>query len=100
MRETNRSGCCESQNNMRSAWKFFIVGSVLLAIGVIAPDIALAQCTDGFCPLADVKVQNWQLCILIRVVTFLFSSGVCSDSHCLSARYWQYSASRGADTFI
>src|SRR3989338_2590161 len=55
MRETNRFGCCESQNNMRSAWKFFIAGSVLLAIGVIAPDIALAQCTDGFCPLADVK---------------------------------------------
>jgi len=40
---------------MRSAWKFFIAGSVLLAIGVIAPDIVLAQCTDGFCPLADVK---------------------------------------------
>src|SRR3989344_153534 len=55
MRETNRFGCCESQNNMRGAWKFFITGSVLLAIGVIAPDIVLAQCTDGFCPLADVK---------------------------------------------
>src|SRR3989344_247956 len=55
MRETNRFGCCESQNNMRSVWKFFIIGSVLLAIGVIAPDIVLAQCTDGFCPLAEVK---------------------------------------------
>src|SRR3990167_2363699 len=55
MRETNRFGCCESQNNMRGAWKFFIAGSVLLAIGVIAPDIVLAQCTDGFCPLAEVK---------------------------------------------
>ena len=40
---------------MRSVWKFFIIGSVLLAIGVIAPDIVLAQCTDGFCPLAEVK---------------------------------------------